>query len=79
MSANQNPTMKSAKHKAYQIWTGFVLCFIPFLVVSSISVVPDSPAETFVMISCPPLLILSGVFLVTAIWKTLASFKKSKA
>jgi len=74
----ENKIMESGKHKQYPLWTGFFFCFIPFLVFSSISVVPHSPAETFVMIACPVLLILSGIFLVAAIWKTVVTLKKQR-
>jgi hypothetical protein len=72
----ENKIMESGKLKQYPFWTVFFFCFIPYLLLSSITIVPDSPAETFFMILCPVLLILSGIFLVASIWKTVEKLKK---
>lgn len=67
--------VKSGRYKTCSLWVAFASSFTPFLFVSSVSVVPSSPAETFVIVLGPAWLVLSGVFLVVVITNTVADMK----
>lgn len=70
--------MKREGSKVYPFWLLFAVCLLVWLMSSAVTVVPDSAAERTIAIVCPSSLAFAVVLGIVAVWRTIASARKTK-